>query len=285
MKWFYNLSKKMRLVVFLVSMIPFGVIVFIDSKVLGVTTQDDLTWYYLLLFGSLVPAIFFCICMAKAEKADKAAALAEQERIAAEQKAKANAARKNAPRSLDEIHTENQVLMEKLNALGEQISEQERIGKAGGKMMSQKELKALGDELQSVQSRIAELKIEAESATPSESKPEFSIRFHPGNIKFPIHTKAKGVTYENRQEHLKESEEGDILIVRHAPLPEFPNAIEIVNQRTGKQLGYIGSDLAHTLIDEFGEGCSFNSEITVLTGGSDDRATLGCNLIIYGVAD
>ena len=116
----------------------------------------------------------------------------------------------------------------------------------------------------------------------------FSVRIVGGRdtkdtINFPIHTKARGVTFGGRQEFLQDSEEGDSLIIKHAPTPEYPDTIAIINERTGKQLGNIGADLAASLLGEFGEGCTFCGVIQEITGGEDDKKTLGCNLTIEGV--
>ena len=116
----------------------------------------------------------------------------------------------------------------------------------------------------------------------------FSVRIVGGRdtdntIDFPIHTKARGVTFGGRQEYLRDSEEGDALIIKHAPTPEYPDTIAIINERTGKQLGNVGADLAASLLGEFGEGCSFHGIIQERTGGEDDKKTLGCNFTIEGV--
>lgn len=117
----------------------------------------------------------------------------------------------------------------------------------------------------------------------------FSVRIVGGRdaddtIDFPIHTKARGVTFDGRQEFLKESEDGDALIIKHAPTPEYPDTITIINERTGKQLGNVGADLAASLLSEFGEGCAFHGVIQEITGGEDGKNNLGCNFTIEGVA-
>ena len=103
------------------------------------------------------------------------------------------------------------------------------------------------------------------------------------SVNFPIYTKARGVTFGGRQEYLRDSEEGDALIIKHAPTPEYPDTFAIINERTGKQLGNVGADLAASLLGEFGEGCAFRGVIQEITGGEDDKKTLGCNFTIEGV--
>ena len=103
------------------------------------------------------------------------------------------------------------------------------------------------------------------------------------SVNFPIHTKARGVTFGGRQEFLRDSKEGDALIIKHTPTTDYPDTIAIINERTGKQLGNVGADLAASLLGEFGEGCSFHGIIQEITGGEDDKKALGCNFTIEGV--
>ena len=270
MDWFYKMGEKNRIIL---TVLCWTVCIF--SSILEI-----LVLYVILL----IPSVIFTFLTAYAHDKEKK----ESERKAAEEKAARERRfeemqkHQSAPRSLEDISQENRILSAQLEAIGAKINEAEQ---SGGKYLSQKERQDLSDNLEYILKRVDELKQEAARAESSQAKPEFSIQFNPGSVNFPIYTKVKGVTFENRQAHLAESQNGDILIVRHAPLPKFPNAVEIVNQRTGKQLGFIGAELAQELIDEFGEGCSFNSEITEITGGSEDKSTLGCNLVIYGFAD
>ena len=104
-------------------------------------------------------------------------------------------------------------------------------------------------------------------------------------LNFPIHTKVRGATFEGRQDFLRESEDGDELIIKHSPTPKYPDTIAVINERTGKQLGNVGADLAASLLDEFGEGCAFHGIIQEITGGDSDRPTLGCNFTIEGLED
>lgn len=305
MDWFYNMEDKKRLLLAAVSWIPFFICICAAPEVFLVIPT-------LILAGvfTMLAAVAHDKEKKKAEAEKKAAEEAEKEALrrisldealrrislddlgiqkkAAEEKAARTRrfeemqTHQTAPRSLDEIREENRVLSAQLEIIEAKLNEAEQ---SGGKYLSQKERQDLSDNLEYILKRVDELKQEAARAESSQAKPEFSIQFNPGSVNFPIYTKVKGVTFENRQAHLAESQNGDILIVRHAPLPKFPNAVEIVNQRTGKQLGFIGAELAQELIDEFGEGCSFNSEITEITGGSEDKSTLGCNLVIYGFAD
>lgn len=122
---------------------------------------------------------------------------------------------------------------------------------------------------------------EGEKQTSS-SNVTFNMGIVDDDIVFPIHTKIKGVTFENRQEYLSESLEGDMLFIDHTPTDEYPNAISITNGRTLKQLGYVNSELANKLLDKFGAGLRLNGEIVEITGGTDGK-NYGCNIIINSI--
>lgn len=110
-----------------------------------------------------------------------------------------------------------------------------------------------------------------------------SVRILSG-VNFPVHTKVRGVTFEGRQVYLSESKAGDLLKIRHAPTTEYPNTIAVINERTGKTLGNIGSDLSESLRAAFGAGCAFDGEIVEITGGSDGQ-NYGCNIEIKGLTN
>jgi hypothetical protein len=94
----------------------------------------------------------------------------------------------------------------------------------------------------------------------------------------PRRTKAKGVSFENRQEHLRNSQSGDELTIKHTPTEQYPNTISITNNRTGENLGNIASDLADELLSAYGNGCCFVGKILAITGGGD--VSYGCNIVI-----
>ena len=100
----------------------------------------------------------------------------------------------------------------------------------------------------------------------------------------PLHTKAVGVSFDDRQECIKASNVGDALTIKHAPLAKFPEASIIVNDRTGKTLGSVKKELALQLLDEFGNGFVLRGAITDITGGTDGKESVGCNVKITEVA-
>ena len=112
---------------------------------------------------------------------------------------------------------------------------------------------------------------------------DIDVRISSG-VSLPLHTKAVGVTFDDRQACIKASSVGDALTIKHAPLAKFPKASIIVNDRTGKTLGSVKKELALQLLDEFGDRFVLRGSITDITGGADGKQFVGCNIIITEVA-
>lgn len=100
------------------------------------------------------------------------------------------------------------------------------------------------------------------------------------DVELPLYTKAVGVTFENYQECIQESKNGDTLLIKHNPSEQFPNSVDIINVRTNKSLGHIKSELAEQLLITFGQFFVLNGKIADITGGTPDRPTYGCNIQI-----
>lgn len=101
-------------------------------------------------------------------------------------------------------------------------------------------------------------------------------------VMFPRHTKAVGVTFGDCQAYIAQSQQGDALTFKHAPLPQYPENTEIINDRTGVCVGRVNANLARELVEEFGEGFVLFGTISEITGGGEGK-NLGCNVIIEGV--
>ena len=100
-------------------------------------------------------------------------------------------------------------------------------------------------------------------------------------IDFPIFTKAVGVTFDNCQKHIQESNIGDAVLIKHKPTEEYPESTDIVNARTRKRVGRLKSDLAWEFLGEFDERFTLDGEIADITGGNDGQ-NYGCNIKIVG---
>lgn len=99
-------------------------------------------------------------------------------------------------------------------------------------------------------------------------------------VELPLYTKAVGVTFDDHQACIQESQNGDSLLIKHNPSEQFPNSVDIINVRTNKSLGHIKSELADQLLEAFGKHFELNGEISEITGGTTDHPVYGCNIQI-----
>jgi hypothetical protein len=98
-----------------------------------------------------------------------------------------------------------------------------------------------------------------------------------------IKTKVAGVTFEGRQEVIKELKIGQELFLR----PEYGNkydnnAIKVVTQQN-KQIGYLRRSLAADITSAYISGKKFNCYVIGINGGRDKN--IGINIEIIRKAD
>lgn len=121
--------------------------------------------------------------------------------------------------------------------------------------------------------------IDIDGDTDDDEQEGFSVRVRNfRDVELPLNTKVVGVTFENRQDYLSESENDDEITVKHTPSEKYPEAMSVYNSRTKKMLGYIKAELAMDLLEEYGDGCVFTGHIAEVTGG--DGRNYGCNIVI-----
>ena len=111
-----------------------------------------------------------------------------------------------------------------------------------------------------------------------------SARVINGDIVFPFHTKAVGVTFGDCQAHIQKSKVGDPLTIKHKPTDEYPESTDIINRRTRARIGRINSNLAWELLTAFDEGFILDGVIADITGGNDGQ-NFGCNIEVTGESD
>lgn len=99
-------------------------------------------------------------------------------------------------------------------------------------------------------------------------------------VELPLYTKAVGVTFDDHQACIQESQNGDSLLIKHNPSEQFPNSTDIINVRTNKSLGHIKSELADQLLITFGQHFELNGVISEITGGIPEHPVYGCNIQI-----
>lgn len=106
-----------------------------------------------------------------------------------------------------------------------------------------------------------------------------------------MRTKVVGVTHENKDgtnrqailHYMKEYgnyEKGDTLeLVHERDNPVDPNAVMVLNHQ--KQcIGYLKAELAESVSQMLDDGHKVYAELERITGGTDSRPALGCNINI-----
>lgn len=116
-----------------------------------------------------------------------------------------------------------------------------------------------------------------------------------------IDTKIVGVTFDDRQDSLRECSEGTDILVVNTPSDKYPHAMGVYTlaeddneldftqpRKTKNLLGYLNDGLAKEIYENekriVGDQCEigpFPGEITEITGGTEDKPTLGCNIRVF----
>ncbi|TLN16488.1 single-stranded-DNA-specific exonuclease RecJ, partial [bacterium] len=98
-----------------------------------------------------------------------------------------------------------------------------------------------------------------------------------------FYTKVVGVTFENRQEIVRQLHEGEKLnLVREADNGHDPNAIR-AERADGSQVGYLNARLAKNLAPYIDRGEQYITLVSQVTGG-DDRSC-GVNIVVQKVTE
>ncbi len=94
-----------------------------------------------------------------------------------------------------------------------------------------------------------------------------------------FHTKIAGVTFEGRQDVVRELEVGAKLQVVRQPLNEYdPNAIALLDPH-GRPVGFFNKHLAADLAPRIDAGAVYDVEVSDVTGGNDGRS-VGVNVLV-----
>lgn len=96
-------------------------------------------------------------------------------------------------------------------------------------------------------------------------------------VRFPYLTKLKGVRKEDRQEWLRQSQDGDRLQFVHTPDTDDPLLVYAYSIELNCLLGVLDEVLSEKLVYIFGKGFAVDGEILAVTGDK----VLGCNVAIY----
>ena len=99
-----------------------------------------------------------------------------------------------------------------------------------------------------------------------------------------FHTKAVGVTFEQRQGYVSRLVEGDVLrVVREADNPNDSNAVALVD-RDGCRIGYLKRFIAAAIAPRIDRGAAYRAVVENVTGGSDGRP-FGVNVLVTSESD
>jgi len=91
--------------------------------------------------------------------------------------------------------------------------------------------------------------------------------------------KVVGVTYENRQQVVRQLTPGETVWLRREPHNQFdPNAIR-VERANGQQIGYIAKELARSLAAPLDRcGGAVSATVTVIVGGQYSSSSFGVRI-------
>lgn len=121
------------------------------------------------------------------------------------------------------------------------------------------------------------------AAAQAKAEAEAKAREERNKIAFPFSTRIVGVTFENRQEYLKQCNQGDKVSVQHRPTFDYPDTLAVVHIKTGNIIGNIDATTARHLLTQFGVGVFFDGHIYDLLGGHGKYKNVGCDIKIDGL--
>lgn len=97
-----------------------------------------------------------------------------------------------------------------------------------------------------------------------------------------MRTKIVGVSWEKRQDDVKELVENQELFVMHeVDNPFDPRALAaFADAAHTKKIGYLGKELAHDMFEQMKIGWTYQYFVTQVTGGDKNHQTRGVNIKI-----
>lgn len=297
MKWFFSLKKSLRVIIAVCAWLPLIIFAAAISGTIGAEGENMQPWQAVIVLLLLAVGVFFTVLAVIASKHEKAAKSSEIHAptqsapiapAAADvgDKARPAVGYSNTPSfSCKLIKNGNAEMQDNIaccNVGDEVIADYDPdtdlyvcshdVGDIG--YFPEKFSDRLTEQYRIAISDIAENENGKLSVTVSVYKQAEC------GVSLPAYTKIVGVSFGDRQTYIKESRESDPLIIRHAPTNEYPNAAEVINERTGRTLGHINKDFAAALLSEFGNGFVLKGIIKNITGGTPDAPHFGCNIEI-----
>lgn len=250
MKWFYNLKNKYRVLIAVGAWLP----MFIMGVIIGNNTDNMSTWQSLLSVLFLAVGIFFTVFAVKVYNTQKP----KKEKI------KKQPIPKGTGRTLIAKNPDGSLDV--------------RYGDGTFKHYTADEAKDI-----EIVEDVPDEDIDNNTSSDNENvddefviKTSFTHNFV--DVELPMFTKLVGVTFDNRQENIKNSQIGDDILITHKPTAEYPEATIAINTRTNQILGSIKKDLAKMLVLEFENNFVLIGKIADITNGIDNK--FGCNIQI-----
>lgn len=143
---------------------------------------------------------------------------------------------------------------------------------------------------QSLQLEVKDIKIEKKEVNPLldkmekmfEEAEEFVSKSDYQNIgerdSFP--TKVVGVTFEERQEIVRQLQEGETLVLKRQPEnPVDPNAVAVFRENE-EQVGFLKKRLAKELSRYLDKGIKYKCKVSEVTGEDEKENNLGVNILV-----
>ena len=316
MKWFYQLKRNIRIIITIAVWVLFFVVTSIIGSSLGDNTDNMPLWQaviILLLFAVATAITIFAVIARRREiKAVMDAKQAEITKSKAKQtnETKQNAkAQSSAPldvgiklnydADLSQFSNTPDIVVTLIGNRNEEMQSNIEDCKVGDDVAIEygidKDLYICsvdGGEIGYLPEKVSDdlqgsLHLEVADICQDDDTDVYSIKvaiYKSRRIQLPLNTKVVGVSFDNRQDCIKESKVGDALTIKHTPLEKYPEASLIINDRTGKTLGSVKSELSHNLLGEFGDGFVLRGKIIDITGGEAGKEYVGCNIKITDVA-
>lgn len=273
--WFRSLSKAVRNILCLVPLAVGGGLVLIYALY-------EMLFILVIGIALIALSVFFLALNGKIIQEDKFK-MSEEEEAEYQRKISENEQRGEADANLINDEDLDRAIEELQRLDDEKTSQYNRITDPSSKKEAAYELMYVNAKLRvAIKRKMKILKPNNQSANDSTYE-IFADMVQ--EVRLPLYTKAVGVTFENYQEHIRESLNGDALLIKHNPSEQFPNSVDIINSRTNKSLGHVKSELADQLIDTFGQKFILSGEISEITGGTSDRPNLRCNIQILSISE
>ncbi|MBD5086668.1 MAG: hypothetical protein HDT32_04890 [Clostridiales bacterium] len=303
MKWFYKLKRNIRIIITVAVWVLFFIVTSIIGNSLGDNTDNMPLWQAIIVLLLLAVATAVTVFAVKARRLEVKATTKQDEKIkntiAKDSTPSDLGVKLNYDADLSNFSDTPDIVVTLIGNRNEEMQSNIIDCKVGDDVAIEygidKDLYLCsvdGGDIGYLPEKVSDdmqgsLHLEVADISQDDDTDVYSIKvaiYRPRRIQLPLKTKVVGVSFDDRQDCIKESKVGDPLTIKHTPLDKYPEASIIVNDRTGKTLGSVKSELSHAFLGEFGDGFVLCGKILDITGGTDGKEYVGCNIKITDVA-